>query len=332
MLHLINGTQHRFQSSENSPEVNLVAISTRYTYPCLIFLIDMTSLKFYMHLHTILEGISYNNLDPHFILLQARWPTSYFQAVYRQHSYWLSGAMLLWRIPSGELFRICASCRDAIRFEKFLNGSRNSLRAVPKIEKSVAWIVHTSYPRPPRHETELSCSFRYLGLRTKVTTCVPYVLSTHLNYSLFPRHSRNCALGRVFFAMYAGKSFYETRFLARDEVRMKLFTYATLYTEYNLVIYTGRGGILDFLKMFEPLDAWVWAGLGASLIATFVFVYGMSKARGKLVDVVFTVFSVLLDQSQHDPDTNKESVLPNKVTILAWVRFLSLSRKPPPPR
>ncbi|OXA53824.1 hypothetical protein Fcan01_11639 [Folsomia candida] len=316
---------HIFQRNQNAPEVNLVSLSPRYAKPCLIFLIDMYAVRFFPFLDIVLEGISYANLDPHFILLQTDWSPPNFLARFRLRPYWVSSAILLWHQPTKNLFRICVSCREPILIDNLSKFSRRSLRIVPKIEKSISWFIHVEGPRRPPRPEMTSCSQRYWKLNTRFTTCVPFELSTYLNYSLEDTENHR-PLGWVHPGELAGRNMYEYKFFHRRVVRMKLLNYATEYTEYHLVFYTGRGGSLDFLKLFEPLDTWIWVGLVLTFLATLGFVYAMSETRGSVGDALFTVFSVLLDQSQYDPEeAGAGKILRNKITILitAWTLTLS---------
>ncbi|OXA47266.1 hypothetical protein Fcan01_17787 [Folsomia candida] len=124
----------------------------------------------------------------------------------------------------------------------------------------------------------------------------------------------------------AGKDFYESIFLSRKVVKFRMLNHATSSLEFVLVLYTGKGGNLDFLKLLEPLDFWIWTGLGIGFLVTVVLLCGISELKGNIGDTLFTVFSVLLDQSQHSPGEGKAgSWFPNKATLLVTTWTLTLS-------
>lgn len=324
VLYNIVETRTRFHRSQETPEINLVAFSPKHKKPCLIFIVDGDAARFKLLWHFVLQGLSYANLDPQFIIIQTRLPASEFLASFRQRQFWVSSAILLWQEPTRKLFRLCVSCRDPIPQEDLSKFSRRSLKIVPKIEKYLSWFFHLYGPRPPPRAEMLSCSARYWQLNTHFHTCVPYVLSSHFNYSLDPR--TYIPLGRVNPGELAGRDLYEAKFFKRRLVRTRLFNYATEYSEYVLVFYTGRGGSLNFMKLFEPLDTWIWTGLVLTFLVTLVFVYGLTTTRGSIGDALFTVFSVVLDQSQHDPGTEAGKLIPNMVTIMitSWTLTLSI--------
>ncbi|OXA41216.1 hypothetical protein Fcan01_24077 [Folsomia candida] len=105
--------------------------------------------------------------------------------------------------------------------------------------------------------------------------------------------------------------------------KMQLLGYATRYFEFTLVLYTGQRGSLDFVKLLEPLDTLIWIGLTIGFLVTFVSIICLAEKREKIGGVLFKVFSVMLDQSQHAAEG--DNVLPNKVTILITTWTLTLS-------
>ncbi|OXA53398.1 hypothetical protein Fcan01_10585 [Folsomia candida] len=330
ILDKVEGTppRHKFPRRGESPDFNLISISTRYSDSCFILVADIYTFKFYLFLDDLLEGISYANLDPHFILIHTYWPAAEFLPVFRRHTpYWVSSTFLFWHEPSRNLYRICVSCREPIPISltsPVVN--RHSLRIVPPMEKSFAFISHHEGPPPPRRKDMTSCSFRpYWGLETWFPTCVVYVLSTHLNYSLVPQYPRQRSIAWVSFGESAGNVFYEEKFLSKSMIKFKLLNHATLRSEFVLVLYTEKGGNLDFFKLLEPLDFWIWAGLGIGFLVTFFLICGISEIKGNIGNALFTVFSVLLDQSQHAPKDVGNLIFPNKTTLLITTWTLTLS-------
>lgn len=62
-------------------------------------------------------------------------------------------------------------------------------------------------------------------------------------------------------------------------------------------------------------------------MVSFIATYFMSEAKSSVGETLFTIFSVLLDQSQHDPAGEERSMwIPNKVTIIitSWALTLAI--------
>ncbi|OXA41410.1 hypothetical protein Fcan01_23727 [Folsomia candida] len=317
VLDKLNGTWHRFRDYRDESRINWLWMSAQKTAPCIIFLVDNYALQLYPHLIYVLYGLAHSNLDPHFILLYSRMPGSHLLPTLRSVSYYVSSTILLWYQYHKTLFRICLSVRDPIplRVVTMDQSSRDSLRMIPPMEKSFGYILHF-YVRPPQREELLSCSARYCGLDTSPRTCSAYVLSTHYNYSLTMKYEDQRPFAYVSFAETARKSFYETKFPARSVMKMYLLNHATHYMEFTLVLYTGRGRGLDFVKLLEPLDTWIWVGLGIGFLIMFVCILGLSEKREGIGGALFKVFSVMLDQSQHSPEGGK--LLLDKGDLLSY--------------
>ncbi|OXA48020.1 hypothetical protein Fcan01_17187 [Folsomia candida] len=90
---------------------------------------------------------------------------------------------------------------------------------------------------------------------------------------------------------------------------MQLLSYATRYFEFTFVLYTGQRGSLDFVKLLEPLDPWIWIGLTIGFLVTFVSIICQAEKREKIGGVLFKVFSVMLNQSQHAAEGDNGDLL-----------------------
>ncbi|OXA37367.1 hypothetical protein Fcan01_27858 [Folsomia candida] len=325
VLDKLNGTWHRFRNYRDTSRLSWLWMSAQRSSPCIIFLLDNYALQWYPHLIYALYGLAHSNLDPHFILLYSRFPGSHLLPTLRSHSYYVSSTILLWYQFHKTFFRICLSVRDPIPLTMDHQSSRDSLRLIPPMEKSFGWISHVGGSPPSAGREELlSCSTRYWGLATRFSTCTAYVLSTHYNYSLTMQYKGERSFAHASVAEWIGKAFYKGRFPARSVRKMQLLNYATHYLEFTLVLYTGQGGSLDFVKLLEPLDTWIWVGLGIGFLLMFVCILGFSEKREGIGGALFKVFSVMLDQSQHSPEGGK--VVLDKVTILitTWTVTLSI--------
>jgi hypothetical protein len=111
-------------------------------------------------------------------------------------------------------------------------------------------------------------------------------------------------LGYVNFGAPAGRVFNQMTFLNASASKSIWFNYATSYNQYVLVVYTNKDSF-NVLKLFQPMDLWLWIGLAVSFVTTSLLIYGFSKIlQSKVVDSLsivtsfFTVFSILLEQSQ----------------------------------
>ncbi|OXA59302.1 Glutamate receptor 1 [Folsomia candida] len=282
-------------------------ITTKIGCPCSVVFIDTFVLPGYSDLDILLDGITYNNLDPSFVILLTKSDVTKFQTLYNRHSYCLTSKFLLLHPVTG-FYHLCRHCslqvplisRTEITILKFYETQK---RVESKLKQSASWIYHTFSHIVPKNPKYLSCSYYYYGLDTSVFECVAYVLSSHLNYSLAPRYPGHRPLSQVVFGEPSGKSFNRARFLDPSVQKHVWFNYACSYNQYVLVMYSAKGQF-NFLKLFQPMDSWLWIGLVVSypLVGVLIWAVGCNTCDIKytttsIFNSLFLTFAILMEQS-----------------------------------
>lgn len=241
-----------------------------------------------------------------------------FNVNFRTSEYCLSSTFILAHPTFGYLL-LCKHCSQEMpqQIEDISKG-------VIKLEKSISWIKHVHIskrnPIPLRFRT---CSPYQFGFHTSVVYCIPYVLSSHYNYSVFPTENGMGPLTNLKFDQPSSTIFNQVNFIDPSIRKNIWINYGSTIDQYDLVLYVGRGDF-NFLKLFLPMGIWLWVGLVVSfgilgLLLGAYYSDGFEPA--KIANSVVIIFSILMEQSvpMDERKTSQHPMRRNAFLLLPWI-------------